>query len=89
MIRDGVDQRVSAIQGWQPIQDAPLGRRVLVDRDFPDTFRAIPRRIYGLTRDGRAVYAWYRADGDYVDRWTDRSGTVVFDLTHFRLTASR
>lgn len=85
MIRDGVDRRQSAIQGWMPIDEAPLGRRVTVDRDFPDTFWAHPRRILGLTRDGRSVYAYYRADGDYVDRWTDRSGTVVYDLTHYRL----
>ena len=84
MIRDGVDRRQSAIHGWMPIDEVLFASSwaLLDDRG---EFWVRPKRILGLTRDGRSVYAYYRADGDYVDRWTDRTGTVVYELTHYRL----
>ena len=84
MIRDGVDRRQSAIQGWMPIDEVLFTSSWALLNDHGE-FWVRPKRILGLTRDGRSVYAYYRADGDYIDRWTDRSGTVVYDLTHYRL----
>lgn len=85
MMKDGVEHRKSAIQGWAPIEEALLSGIWTMSGEYSGEVWVKPKRILGMCRDGRSVHAYYRADGDYVDRWTDRSGRVVYDLTHYRL----
>lgn len=80
MIKDGVDTVVADYRGWLPIAEAPLATNVYSGRDIA----ADPMRIEGITTHGRIVEAWYYAASDYLDRWCDVTGRVVYRLTHFR-----
>jgi len=79
MIQDGTKRpvdRTLRLAGWMLISEAPL-----MDRQFR------PSHIIGRTVLGTEVEAWYRADGDYEDRWTDARGVACYNLTHFKRSA--
>lgn len=86
MIRDGVDAQPVARrlrrEGWRDISTVTFADHYSGCLRMGLTVR--PTIIEGLTSHGVTVLARYDASGDYEDRWTNISGTIAFNLTHWR-----
>lgn len=82
MIKDGLAEpkvpRRLKREGWRDISTAPLAKRYRYNEC------AFPAEIEGLTTHGMTVIARYCANGTYEDQWTNLTGKVVFQLTHWR-----
>lgn len=88
MIRDGIDRppvsRALAKEGWAHISTAPIATPDIVNLSAGIDVVVDPMSVEGLTADGIEVIAYYDARGDYEDRWTNRYGSKVYQLTHWR-----